>query len=323
MEENLGKICTETSEFKKIRSKQFAGFKMKTMKTTKINFLLILIFCTSYAAAQTPNPNPQPSRTPFVNEVKNISRTSPEINKKNILQQRGYIRLNREKDPTLAPFEISKTAAGKIEITKEDRINYKNEIKNYLNILKVFSAPSCAADKFLINAKDENCTRFADLLRVSHYSFLWEIHGEYAGDFRIVEDNLIAGNGKYIHGLLVDLGEIEIKKLDKKSLKNRLDVKKITNFPIAVTSKQESEQRQELEKGIIYQNLQISASQKLAVNHIYLMRLISYSFKNDKKSPYNKDSVFLFKVAKLNQDKMAVILWKKLSEKDAPRLENE
>lgn len=293
------------------------------MKIYLLSFLLISVVCVGSAAAQAQNPNPQPSRTPFVNEVKNIPRSSTEINKKNILQQRRYIRLNREKDPTLAPFEISKAAAGKIEITKEDRTTYKNEINNYLNVLKVFSAPLCAADKLLIDAKDEKCAQAADFIRISYYSFLWEIHGEYAGDFRIVEDNLFAGNGKYIHGFLADLGKIELERFDRKSLKKNLEVEKITNYPIAVTSEEEAKQRQELKKGISYQDLKMSASQKLKAGHIYIMRLVSYSFKNDKKSPYNKDSVFLFKVAALNEDKMAVILWKRLSEKDAPRLKNE
>jgi hypothetical protein len=50
------------------------------------------------------------------------------------------------------------------------------------------------------------------------------------------------------------------------------------------------------------------------------MRLVAYKVGSDIGSFGNQDSIILLKVHELNKDSMVVILWKKLSEKEAPRL---
>ncbi len=282
--------------------------------------ILISLMCVAAVSAQPPIPIPTPFPTPVrtVNDARDLSRSSTEISDQNILLGADY-----DNDRTfrrLSPIDLSKAARQKIKLSREEKTLYKEIAEaGDLNILKMFSAPQCAENRLVLNARDEKCAAAADLLRVSFYSFLIGYYGETIGDFRILEDTLIAGNGKYIHGFLVNLGETEIGRVGRESA----EVLSLKNYPAAAASAEESRQRSDLEKGFSYQDLQISSSQKLRANHVYLMRLVSYSSKNDPASIYNKDALYVFKVSDLNADGMAVILWRKLFQKNAPRLKNE
>ena len=276
----------------------------------------VLLFCAVITAAQSPIPTPIPTPVRSVNEARNMPRSTTEITDRDTLEDKEWERAFIPR----APFDISKAARAKVKISKEEKALYeKIAADNNLKILKLFSAPQCAENRLVLNARDERCAAAADLLRVSFYSFLIGYYGETISDFRILEDTLIAGNGKYIHGFLVDLGETEIGRIGKESA----EVVFLKSYPAATTATEESRQRSDLEKGFSYQNLQISSRQKLRADHVYLMRLVSYSSKDDRASIYNKDSVYVFKVGGLNADGMAVILWRKLFQKDAPRLKSD
>lgn len=183
--------------------------------------------------------------------------------------------------------------------------------------MKVFIAPKCA-EKFVIDVGDPRCAEGFDYIPISYYSFFDGIYGQLFGELRILEDLLIAGSGRYIHGILVDLGETEIGALDKKSPA----VKKLADYAIAKTADDADKQIQNLEKGIEYEGEVLSSRKRIVPNHTYLMRIVAYGQPNENISPYNYDSILAFKVDKLTEDKMAVILWKKLSEKTAPKLQN-
>lgn len=220
----------------------------------------------------------------------------------------------------LSAIELTKIARQRIKITDAEKKIYKPAAKaNDLKILKIFSAPSCAENRLVLDVRDEKCAAAADLLRISFYSFFRGFYGEKISDFRLLEDDMIAGNGSYTHGFLVDLGEAEIGKLDRDSS----EVTALRDFPLARTLREESAQRRSLEDGVSYQNLNIRSKQKFKVNHVYLMRLVGYGFKGDWLNIYNKDSIYVLKVGELNKEQMAIILWKKLSEKSAPRLKDE
>lgn len=288
-------------------------------KLLVLNLALIFMPGAHSAAAQIPTPQPTPVRS--VSDARDLPRRSPEITDSNALEEERD--LNRRPDREFRPFwatEISDAAREKVKITKADKLRYKEITEeNDLKILKMFSAPQCAENRLILNAADEKCAQSADWLRVSFYSFLRGFYGETIGDFRILEDDLIAGNGGYIHGFLVDLGEIEIGKINKESAAVAI----LKNYPLALTAKEEAKQRSDLEKGFGYQDLNISSRQKLKAGHVYLVRLVSYSFKDDYANIYNKDAVFLLKAGSLNEDGMTIILWKKLAQKNAPRLKNE
>lgn len=286
------------------------------MKKNLLAISILLFFAAAAAAAQQPVPTPQPTPIREINNAPNLPRNTMEINDRDKLEESRWERTFIPR----APFDISKAARDKVKVSKEEKARYeKISSDNDLKILKVFSAPQCAEKPLVLNAGDERCAAAADLLRVSFYSFLIGYYGETISDFRLLEDTLIAGNGRNIHGFLVDLGKTEIGKIAKDSA----EVAALRNYPTATTIKEEGSRRSELEKGFKYQNLEISSKQKLQADHVYLMRLVSYSSKDDWANIYNKDSVYVFQVGGLTDDGMAVILWRRLSQKNAPRLKNE
>lgn len=293
------------------------------MKKTLIPVSIsILLFCAAaVVSAQPPIPiptpvSPQPTPVLTVSNAPDLPRRNTEISDRDNLEERQWERTFIPR----APFDISKEARAKVKISKDERASYeKIADANNLEMLKVFSAPQCAENPLVIDASDEKCAAAADLLRVSFYSFFFDYYGETIGDFRILEDTLIAGNDKYIHGFMIDLGETDVAKIGKETA----EVELLKNYPVAKTIKEESRQRADLQKGFDYQNLRISSRQKLRANHIYLMRIVSYSSKNDRARYYDKDSVYVLKVAGLNADNMAVILWRKIYRTNAPRLKDE
>lgn len=269
-----------------------------------ICFVTFVFFFTSFASAQTPSPTPL-----SVNRLENLQplRADGQDSEDLMKNMKGYRK---------PPVKLSDNARNRIKISQEEKDTLKPLVKeNKLKILKVFSAPSCVA-KLAVDTSDKRCVESYDVIPVSFYSFIWSEHGETASDFQILEDLLIAGNKTSTHGLMIDLGEDEIGRFDKKSE----TVKMLMDYPIAKTASEAEKQRQNLETGISYQNTTIASSRKLAANHIYLMRLVAYKVGSDIGSFGNQDSIILLKVHELNKYNMAVILWKKLSEKEAPRL---
>ncbi len=266
---------------------------------------VVFIFCfTAFTFAQSPSPTPL-----SVNKMENLEplRADGQDSEDLMRNMRGYRK---------PPVKLSDNAKNRIKISQEEKDFLKPFVKeNKLKIIKIFSAPSCAA-KLAVDTSDKRCIESYDVIPVSFYSFIWSEHGETASDFQILEDLLIAGNKANTHGFMIDFGEGEIGKFDKKSDA----VKMLMDYPIAKTADEAEKQRQNLETGISFQNTIIASSRKLAANHVYLVRLVAYKVGSDIGSFGNQDSIILLKVYELNEDKMAVILWKKLSEKEAPRL---
>jgi hypothetical protein len=274
-----------------------------------VNLVFILLLCVHCSLAQAPQ------RTPVsVNRVENLEPLrGDQRSARDIMNE-----IRRNAGEPILPENMSDNAKKKILVTKEEKAFYKPFLKeNDLKILKIFSAPSCV-NKFVVDTSDARCAQAYELIPTSFYSFVWSEYGEVLSDFQITEDHLIAGSKTNIHGFLIDFGEVEMKNFDKKSS----EVKMLADYPIAKTSKEAEKQRQELENGFNYQNVNIASKRKLFSNHIYLLRLVSYKLGNDRSSFANQDSVYLFKVGELNKDRVAVILWKKLSEREAPRIKD-
>ncbi len=266
--------------------------------------IAFVFFFTSYASAQTPRPTPVP-----VNKLENLEplRADGEDSEFLMRNMRGYRK---------PPVKLSDNAKNRIKVSQEEKDLLKPFVKeNKLKILKVFSAPSCA-EKLAVDTSDKRCIESYEVIPVSFYSFVWSEYGETASDFKILEDLLIAGNQASTQGLMIDLGEVEIGRFDKTSEA----VKMLMDYPLAKTADEAEKQRQNLETGINYQNTTIASSRKLVANHVYLMRLVAYKVGGDIVSFGNQDVIILIRVHELNKDNMAVILWKKLSEKEAPRL---
>lgn len=266
--------------------------------------LIVLILGVGYGFAQSASPTPRAS----VNRIENVRP----------LYDNDGIDFSRRTAPENLPpeYRVSSKALKKTKFTDEEKDSYKNIKKDGVKLLKIFIAPKCA-DKFVIDVSDKRCADSFDYIPVSYYSFFDGVYGQLYGELRILENFLVAGNGRYIHGFLVDLGEAEIGSLDKKSPQ----VKKLADYVIAKNSDAADKQVEELEKGISYENEILSSRKKIVPNHTYLMRIVAYGQPNESLTPYNYDSILAFNVNKLSEDNMAIILWKKLSEKTAPKLQ--
>jgi hypothetical protein len=275
---------------------------------SKWSFLMLffVLFCgVDYGFSQTPTQTPRPS----VNRLENVRP----------LNDNDGSNFSRRTSPENLPpeYRVSSKAIKKTKFTNEEKESYKNEKKSGVKLLKVFAAPNCA-DKLTIDVSDQRCADNYEYIPISYYSFFDGIYGQLYGELRILEDLLVAGNGQYVHGILFDLGETDISLLDKKSAQ----VKKLADYEIALSMDAAAKQKTGLEKGINYEGEFFSSKRKIVPNHTFLMRIIAYGQENESISLYNYDSIVAFKVDKITEDGMAIILWKKISEKTAPKLKS-
>lgn len=265
---------------------------------------VILIFGAAHGFSQSASPTPR-ARVDRLENVRPL----------NDRDASNYSR--RTSIENLPPeYRVSSKAMKRTKFSDDEKLSYKDAKKDGVKLLKIFIAPRCA-EKFVIDVSDPRCAESFDYIPISYYSFFDGVYGQLFGELRLLEGFLIAGSGRYIQGFLVDLGESDIGALDKKSP----EVKKFADYAIARTSDEIDKQVAELEKGIDYEGSILSSQKKLAPNHTYLMRIVAYGLPDEVMSPYNYDSITAVKVAKLTDDGMAVIFWKKLSEKTAPKIQ--
>lgn len=266
---------------------------------------VILVFCVGYGFSQSATPTPRPS----VNRLENV-RPLNDRDDTNFSRRTSIENLPPE-------YRVSSKAMKRTKFSDEEKLSYKDAKKDGVKLLKLFIAPKCA-EKYVIDVSDPRCAESFDYIPISYYSFFDGIYGQWFGELRMLEGFLLAGSGRYVHGFLVDLGETaDIGALDKKSP----EVKKLADYAIAKTSDDADKQVKELEKGINYEGAIFSSQKKIVLKHTYLMRIVAYALPDEPMSPYNYDSITAVTIAKLTDDGMAVIFWKKLSEKTAPKLQ--
>lgn len=266
---------------------------------------VILVLSAGCAFSQSATPTPRPS----VNRLENVRP----------LNDRDDINFSRRTSIENLPpeYRVSSKALKRTKFSDEEKLSFKDAKTGGVKMLKLFIAPKCA-EKFVIDVSDPRCAENFEYIPVSYYSFFDGVYGQLYGELRLLEGFLVAGSGRYIHGFLVDLGETaDIGALDKKSP----EVKKLADYAIAKTSDEADKQVEELLTGIKYEGDILSSQKKIAPNHTYLLRIVAYGLPDETMSPYNYDSITALRIAKLTDDGMAVIFWKKLSEKTAPKLQ--
>ncbi len=265
---------------------------------------VVLILSVGYGFSQSATPTPRPS----VNRLENV-RPLNDRDASNFSRRTSIENLPPE-------YRVSSKALKRTKFSDEEKLSYKDAKKDGVKLLKLFIAPKCA-ENFVIDVSDPRCTENFEYIPVSYYSFFDGVYGQMFGELRLLEGFLVAGSGRYIHGFLVDLGETDVGALDKKSP----EVKKITDYAIAKTSDEADKQVEELLTGINYEGAIFASQKKIVPDHTYLMRIVAYALPDEIMSPYNYDSVIAIRIAKLTDDGMAIIFWKKLSEKTAPKLQ--
>lgn len=226
----------------------------------------------------------------------------------------------------MLPFELTRAAEKLVDITKEEKDRFAEDRKSRgLKMLKLFSAPRCASERLVVDVGSSECAAAIDYIRASFYSFRTGLYGESLMDIRILEDRLLSGNGGFVHGFIVDLGKVDAALLNSK----HEAVRSLADFAVAKTLDEESKQRRDLSSGLTIGAFKAFSSAKLAEGNVYLVRIISYGSKKDdrvnfiegaNRAVFFRDQVYVIKFGGMNKDNVAMLLWKKVSDKAAPKL---
>lgn len=217
----------------------------------------------------------------------------------------------------MLPFELTRDAERLVRITSQDKKRHERLRKEAgMKMVKIFSAPSCASKRYVVDVSDEDCLSGADLIRTSFYSLARGLYGESLADVRIIGQELHAGNEGLHHGMIMDLGPISPAAFDSKGM----ELTAVKGVETAGTFEEEGSIREKIKAGFEVDGRRIASSMALTRGHTYLVRLVNYSFKGGSRNIFQRDVVYLLHLAELNRDRTALFLWRKLSDKPAPRL---
>lgn len=224
---------------------------------------------------------------------------------------------DRDLGVDMLPSELVRSVEKKISVTDAEKAAHARLRKAArMKMLKMFSAPKCASDRLAIDVSSDECTAAVDLIRASFYSLRVSLYGETIADIRILDDTLMAGNGGFVHGMILDLGRYDLESLNEKSEV----VKSLFEMPVALTTEDEGRQRKELISGLPFGESTVSSSKALSEGNVYLIRLISYDFKRGDRPIFNRDQVYVLKYVGADRERIALMLWKRVADRPAPRL---
>lgn len=217
----------------------------------------------------------------------------------------------------MLPFELTRNAERLVRITPQEKKRHEKLRKVAgLKMVKLFSAPSCASKRYVVDVSSEECLAGVDLIRTSFYSLARGLYGESLADIRIIEKNLHAGNEGLHHGMIMDMGPITPSEISQ----NSPEVVAISQLETADSFEEEVSIRKRLRDGIEVDGEKVSSVIALSRGHTYLVRLVNYSFKSGSRSMFQRDVVYMIHFVELNKDRTALFLWRKLIDRPAPRL---
>lgn len=222
--------------------------------------------------------------------------------------------------------DIRRDMKEKLKISDAEKNQYKSLVGDKKAIItRILSAFSCSTT-LVVDLSDPRCSENPGFSVGSYYSFRYRDYGESPWtDISLTEDELNAGNKWHTVGILADLGEaVEFGKLNSKTA----EIKMLREFPPAKSLPEKGKQKTELEAGFTAGNLFLTSKIKIQANHVYVLRTISYRLEGGYYmfvagfNWYNTDSLFVFKVVKLDAEKNATVAWRKISQDIAPVLAN-
>ena len=232
-------------------------------------------------------------------------------------QLEGLEENGRLREWEMLPFELTRDAERLVRITSQEKKRHEELRKSAdLKMVKLFSAPSCASKRYVVDVSSEECLSGVDLIRTSFYSLARGLYGESLADIRIIGKNLHAGNEGLHHGMIMDLGPI----LPSGISKDTREVVRMSELETADSFESEVSIRERLRDGIEIDGRRVSSVTSLSRGHTYLVRLVNYSFKSGSRNMFQRDVVYVLHFAELNMDRTALFLWRKLSDRPAPRL---
>ncbi len=271
-------------------------------RSVVLTIVTMILAAAGSVFAQTPTPTPRP----LVNRTDILK--SPEDSDDN--EESRPLRGLRSEDL------VSAEAYRRVKFTKDEKAQYKPATRSGEKLLKIYIAPDCAT-KLVVDVSDPRCTENFLLFAVSYFSFFVGDYGQQFGELQMSGDSLIGGRDLYRQGMLLDLGDRDIGSLNKQSP----EVVALSSFKIAKTVDTATKQRDDLEKaGIEVGGLRLTSKRKISPKNSYLFRFISYSRSEWVGLPQSYDSIIALRIDRLTTDGFAVVLWKRLSQKTAPRL---
>jgi len=217
----------------------------------------------------------------------------------------------------MLPFELTRDSSRLVKVTSEEKRRHDAVRRSGgLKFLKLFSAPACASKRYVVDVSETECRLGVDNIRTSFYSLALGLYGESLSDIRIVDGVLHVGNDGMLHGMAIDLGKVDLAKLTKTSPM----VAMMADIETASDLDQESEVRKKLNEGFNVGEFTVRSSVRLIPSHTYLLRTINYSYNKGSRSPFHRDVIYLLHFAESNPDGTALLLWRKLGDRAAPKL---
>jgi hypothetical protein len=198
----------------------------------------------------------------------------------------------RDRSPgwDMLPFELTRDAERLVRITSAEKKRHeKLRRAGGFKMVKIFSAPSCASKRYVVDVSSDDCLSGVDLIRTSFYSLARGLYGESIADIRIIDQVLHAGNGGMHHGMVMDLGVV-----DPTGIRLSTEVvDRLIGLETATTFDEEVEIRDRLREGFDLRGNTVRASATLNQGHTYLIRLINYSYKRGSRNMFQRDVVYL------------------------------
>lgn len=218
-------------------------------------------------------------------------------------------------------------------VSAEYSAKYSNFLKKKdTGLARIFSDNDCGKDiKTITLAELERCKDRPQIIGAgSLYSFrlpslLYQAVGEGFSvqkiNYYLGESEIHFTKGKFIvgrnltQGIIVEMGDINLENVNSKTESFRF----LDKWEKAKNRKQLTEQNQLLETGIKETDYFYSNNVEIKIGTSYLLRSISYA----EKSPifWNVDQIVAFRVIAQDANKSIIILWQKMREETAPKLD--
>lgn len=294
-----------------------------------LTFVLTILFVFS-VVGQTPTPTTPVTINEEIKRATEVHPNEAEINEK---KRKEMLRLRWERVKELVPFleEIFQTFPAPPEYFAK----YSSFLKNKdTGLIRIFPDNGCGKDVKSVVSIDEleKCSSRPQIAGAgSLYSFRFPALIREAlqknfsvplvnslineSDIQFINGNLIVGKN-LTQNIIVEIGDVSLETVSAKSETFRF----LEKWEQVHNKKQLAAQNQILEKGV-QNNGYIYANKAIVKNNsAYLLRSIAYSEKS--LTFWNTDQTVVFKIVGQEVDRSIIILWKKLKEKSAAKLDS-
>ncbi|MEO6049962.1 MAG: hypothetical protein ABIP78_01340 [Pyrinomonadaceae bacterium] len=282
-----------------------------------------------------PMPQAYAQRKDRINEVSRSNKIDADAENKirRMTAEDEKIRKEVAESGGLVPVKLTKKDVERMKemrkVNPTDLEKYKDFLKgDRVGIFRLFPNYNCITPKVI--RIDGDCAGFVP--ESSYFSFRAKKYSDILNqDMGFIHDEFISG-GFFSQGIFVSLGNVSLENvaLDQPSVKFLAEIKPDTE---AAAAKVRAPQ---FRKGVIYGEFTYASHAKAIENTTYAFRLIAYRLGNTlvpSSQPtmleqlfisldFDKrvDSIFAFRVMRMEPGGNATILWKELSRKDAPKL---